>query len=128
MLTNGKKLLGVFLLVAVVGFMFIGCSSLRRSEATIRDRLERLTPLGTQYDVAFQTLEHHFSHVQINETTGFLRQEGTHQEVVGIKSIQVHLGEYRNFPIGSTSIDAYWGFDKNGRLIDIWVWKTTDSL
>jgi len=128
MFTNRKRLLGVFLLVAVVGLAFIGCSSLRRSEGTIRGHLERLTPLGTQYDVAVQTLEHHFSHVQKNETTGFLRQENGQQEVVGVKSIQVHLGEYRNVPIGSTSVDAYWGFDKNGKLIEIWVWKTTDSL
>ena len=49
-------------------------------------------------------------------------------KIVGSSSLEMHLGEYRELPIPlSTDVTAFWGFDGNGRLIDVWVWKTTDG-
>ncbi len=120
-------------IIAVIAFglvcvSIVICSSLRRSEAAITRKLERLTPLGTQYAIAAHELESHFGRIQKNKTTGFLRQEGPRQEVVGAMSIEIHLDDYYHFPIGTTLVDALWGFDKEGKLLEIWVWKTTDSL
>jgi hypothetical protein len=123
-----KNLVVITAFVCLVCFIVVSCSSLRRDEATITQNLQRITPLGIQYDVAAKELERRYGHIQKNETTGFLRQEGSRQEVVGVKSIQVHLGDYHHLPIGSISVDAFWGFDSAGKLVQIWVWKTTDSL
>jgi hypothetical protein len=108
----------------------LGCSrgvSLRGSEASIKKRMEQLTPIGSSYEAALGKLTQKFGRVQANERTGFLLQEGAHQEVVGVKSIRVHLGSYYHFPLGSTSVDAFWGFDDQGKLIKVWIWKTTDA-
>lgn len=64
---------------------------------------------------------------------GFWRQESYEpMTVVGVSSIRVNLGDYRSaltfFFLFITNVTAFWGFDAEGKLIDIWVWKTTDAL
>jgi hypothetical protein len=40
-----------------------------------------------------------------------------------------YLNHHRGFPIPVVvDVDAYWGFDSQGRLIDLNVRKMTDSL
>jgi len=111
--------------------MLEGCStqrSIRQSQETITGDLKAITPLGTQYEVAVEKLEARFKNVSKYEEHGFLRQDGSPPHLVGARSIEVHLGDYHNFPMGLTSVNAFWGFDSDGRLIDVWLWKTTDAL
>lgn len=119
-------LVGLCVLLFLVVLM--GRWSLRRSSVEIAQGLKELTPLGTSYERAAAVLERRYSKTKKNEKTGFLLQEMTHQETVGVKSIEVHLGQYFQLPLGRTSVDAFWGFDTNGKLIKVWVWKITDSL
>jgi hypothetical protein len=90
--------------------------------------LYELTPLGTSYSDALARVAKRFPSAQENEHVGFYRQDRTPATVVGVKSIHVLVGRYYQFPIGTTYVEAYWGFDSRGKLIDIWVLKTTDSL
>jgi hypothetical protein len=48
--------------------------------------------------------------------------------VTGAKNIEVHLGDYLPVLDFPTSVNLFWGFDRESRLIDIWVWKTNDAL
>jgi hypothetical protein len=58
---------------------------------------------------------------------GFLKQEpGGPAHEVGASSICGRLGHY-SLPF-RTDVMAYWGFDTNGYLIDVWVRKDTDAL
>jgi hypothetical protein len=125
---NKKLAIIAILFFCAALFTLVACNSLRRSKDVIEKQLQKITPLGTQYNVAVKLLEQHFSEIQQNTNTGFLKQEGPTQEVIGVKSIEVPLGSYRNFPFGSTWVRAYWGFDENGRLLEIWVWKDEDSI
>jgi hypothetical protein len=120
----GSIALGIFL-VFIVRARF---DPLRQSNAVITQNLEKITPLGISYEKAAELLTKRFARVDKNEKTGFFLQEITHHEVVGVRSIEVHLGDYFQAPLGRTSVDAFWGFDSNGRLMKIWVWKTTYSL
>ena len=46
-------------------------------------------------------------------------------ETVGVTSIEAEVGRYW-LPF-CTTVTAFWGFDSEGRLIDVWVWKTPDA-
>jgi hypothetical protein len=39
---------------------------------------------------------------------------------------QIDIRDYQ--VIFFTDVTVFWGFDARGKLIDLWVWKTTDSL
>jgi hypothetical protein len=52
---------------------------------------------------------------------------GPHLHTVGQKHIRAEMGHYHTLPF-ITSISVFWAFDEEGKLIDIWVWKTVDGL
>jgi hypothetical protein len=105
----------------------LGFASPRSPASTIETALLRITPLGSSKEDVLRAIEKQgWKHGPI-ENVGFLKQiPSRRMEVVGKKSIEAHLGEY-GF-LFRTSVDAFWGFDNEGKLMDVWVWKTTDSL
>lgn len=122
-----KIIVGVLLLTTAFG-IFILSNPLRRDELSIETGLAHITPLGISFEEAAAKTQEHYSRIEKNTNSGFLRQDSSGQRTIGVKSFRVHLGDYHHFPIGTTSVDAFWGFDDRGRLMEIWVWKTTDSL
>ena len=62
----------------------------------------------------------------MNLDRGFLRRSDN--KVIGVDSIEARLAGYRSGIFSSTSITAFWGFDAEGKLIEVWVWKVADSL
>ena len=87
-----------------------------------------LTPLGSSPDAVLAVVTHEGWKSRGYETKfGFLKQGSGKPEVVGVSSIQASLGDYFVFPFLSTNVSAFWGFDANHRLIDVWIWKTTDG-
>ena len=50
---------------------------------------------------------------------GFVTRE---QKVVGVTSIEGNLGD-----LGPMNVSAFWGFDRDDRLVDVWVWRTFDA-
>ena len=63
-----------------------------------------------------------------SETHGFLDQrEPGDLSTVGSMSIRAQVGSYWGIPF-LTYVTVFWGFNGDGKLIDIWVWKTRDVL
>jgi hypothetical protein len=102
--------------------------SLRRSEATIRARLLGEVPLGSSMNqVEQQIAKHGWDLDHVDTDSGFYDQREKPSKVTGAKSIRASLGDYRGIPF-MVNVTVFWGFDASGSLIDIWVWKTEDSL
>ena len=97
----------------------------------IRASLLRSTPLGSSSQQVRAFLERRgWLSTNYIGSTGFLKQEnGAPAVEVGATSFRGELGHYCSLPyLFQTSVTAFWGFDTNGHLIDVWVWKTTDGL
>jgi hypothetical protein len=105
--------------------------SLRRPEHMIRASLLRSTPLGSSSQQVRALLQSRgWISTNYIGSAGFLKQEtGAPDVVVGATSLRGEIGSYRSLPyLFETSVTAFWGFDTNDHLIDVWVWKTTDGL
>ena len=85
------------------------------------------TPVSMKFNKVINKLETMNYDLKVSKNAGFLKQEKGQSKTVGVNSIRVHLGDYWTFPFFRTSVTAFWGFDEDGKLIEIWVWKTTDS-
>lgn len=121
-------LVGVVILAFIAGVGVAGEISLRRSEETIRKRLLAEVPLGSQMSLVEQQIERHRWEVSyISQDAGFLDQRTKPYSEKGSKSIRASLGDYQGFPF-MVNVTVFWGFDESGALIDVWVWKTEDSL
>jgi hypothetical protein len=120
------------IIVAVLTLNFVGVGCMRneflsRDVESLRNELIQETPRGlTLLDVE-KILKNRGLVPIVSSTAGFLKQENGLSEVVGAQSIRAHLGDYRSSLFFITSVTAFWGFDENGELIDIWVWKTQDG-
>lgn len=130
-LTRSRRIqwvMATLLLVAIASTSDAAGFSLRRSEATIRARLLEEVPLGSSMDqVLRQIAKHGWDLDHIDEKNGFYHQRQNPPRIVGAKSIRASLGDYRGIPF-MVNVTVFWGFDASGSLIDIWVWKTEDSL
>ena len=130
MTTPAKRTLTVAALsLAILGG---GCllisQSLLRSESNIRASLLKRTPIGSDAaEVRSCVQSSGWLDPRYIGSSGFLKQEpGRRNEIVGVSSICGQLGHYW-LPF-RTDVTAFWGFDNAGKLIDVWVWKTTDAL
>jgi hypothetical protein len=124
-----KLLLPAFGVTAAALIAWLFCFSLHRPESFIRASLLRSTPLGSNSREVRTFVEGRgwLARDYIGNA-GFLKQEaGVPAVEVGVTSIQGDLGHYRS-GLFQTYVTAFWGFDTNDHLIDVWVWKTTDGL
>jgi hypothetical protein len=97
------------------------------SEVNIRTQLLEKTPIGVQFDEVLQFCKSKDLKCTISTSSGFLNQRTG--KVVGVKSIRTIYSEKRELPFFfTTTISVEWGFDENGKLLDFWVWKTSDGL
>lgn len=117
----------IFVLLIVLGTVMLISNPLIKSEAKIRENLLKITPIGTKMEDVVKSVESNkkWKVVDISYEHGFLHQRVYPRRTVGEKSIRVELGEYRFVLV--TSVTAFWGFDENSELVDIWVWNTTDG-
>lgn len=119
----------IAVLLAAIGAgvaIVIGAGSLRRPVSMIENSLLRLAPIGSSTDDVLRAVEAKGWEHSVVRNVGFLKQKAMHHAaVVGSSSLEAHLGDYGVF--FRTSVDAYWGFDRDGRLLEVWVWKTTDA-
>ena len=111
---------------ALVVAVFAVPHSLRMRESFIETSLLKMAPLGSSSDEVQRALERKGFHPTLIPTGFYKQKVPAKPEVVGTTSIRVELGEYRSPFV--TSVSAFWGFDKEGKLIDVWVWKTVDAL
>jgi hypothetical protein len=107
--------------VTAFGFALSACSS----ETEMRSQLLEKTPRGASFNQVLQYCAINNLKCFQSNNAGYLNQDSG--EVVGVKSIWSVIDEHQEAPLKKASISAYWGFDANSRLIDIWVWKTVDA-
>jgi len=110
-------------------------SPIRRPQSSVRKHILRLTPLGTNIEDVIDFIENRDGwqiHI-VNYEQGFphpqphlIRGWDGQPIVVGEQGIRVRMGYYHawyklNF---RTDVSIFWGFDADGYLIDVWVWKS----
>jgi len=117
----------ILLILVGISFLWLWNYPLRKDNNKIQADMIEKTPIGTTFNEVLKRLESMNFKPKISNNTGFLKQEGGLSKTIGVSSIRVHLGDYWKFPFFRTSVTAFWGFDETGRLIEIWIWKTTDS-
>lgn len=123
---------GAAILLALLAAPAIAmCSSsllLHESAGMLRSHFLRQTPPGSTVNEVLGRLRDCGYQPVFRPAYGFLRQEpGAGPGPVGQSSIEADLGHYRTLFLFDTSVETFWGFDSSGRLIDVWVWKTTDA-
>jgi hypothetical protein len=101
--------------------------NLRENADEIRVHLIREQPIGTSMPAVEAWIKKAGWKYSASPNVGFLKQEDRKNSVVGASSIKADIGDYWRFPFLTTSVVAYWGFGPDGKLIDVWVWKTTDG-
>ena len=120
----------IAIIVFYIAFTQEDFIKLRYSQSKIQELLLKEFPIGTQDEIIISALNKKGIKYNHYKNMGFLKQEPPKDKVVGMQSIRAYLGRYRSFPIPfiTASVVAYFGFNEQGKLIDIWVWKTYDSL
>lgn len=123
------KLTLVTALLAIL--LLSGCSvETRLPTKSIEQKILKKTPLGSTPDVVM-------AHINTQgwksdgyvDRTGFLSPNREGEAItVGESHIRAHMGSHFWFPLGTESVTVFWGFDKNQRLIEVYVWKTVDTL
>jgi hypothetical protein len=134
-LMNRQSTLLCCLATALV-LVLVSCSTARplsRSDEKIRASILKRMPLGCSSDqVRAFIKEKHWSVYSESRDKGFvMRRPGQNEAYsaeVGSSFVACELGatHFVMFPFETTKY-AYWGFDKSGRLIDVWVDENTDA-
>jgi hypothetical protein len=83
---------------------------------TIIKNVTELTPPVISYDKGYANPRH-------EKVPGWLYSEDARSSIVGYKSVRVSYGTHFN-----TSISIRWGFDEDGKLIDVFVTKDFDMI
>ena len=118
----------IILIAAILVVIWLKDYKIRKSVEKIQTSLYAETPMGTPYSEVLNKIKNINLKPNVSKTAGFLKQEDGTPKTVGVSSIRVHLGDYWTFPLSRVSVTGFWGFDQKGELIEIWIWKTTDSL
>ncbi|WP_143069627.1 hypothetical protein [Halopseudomonas yangmingensis] len=119
-------LIGAIIVLCIVFLMW--SNPLRESEENIRNYVLERTPLGSDFSEVLTVIrENKWTVIFVNESSGFYHQGRKEPTVIGQKSIRASLGDYQDIPFRA-NVTVFWGFDDEGRLLDIWVWKTWNGL
>lgn len=125
----------ILIIIWIVSTIILS-NPLRRSQNYIKNDILKITPIGTkmedviniikdkrQWEIDYISYDHGYNRPGKPDPSDIALGRET---IVGEKSIRVFVGEYTN--VFTTSVTVFWGFDDNSRLIDVYVWKDTDSL
>ena len=130
-----KILLIILLVVIMIGIQML-INPLHRSETSIRNYILRLTPLGTSMEDTIKIVKNSnkWEVRSIDYENGFWSQgrpipggikDEQGRTIIGEKSIRVE-NSYRAFYslfLLETVVNIYWGFDADGKLIEVYVSK-----
>jgi hypothetical protein len=129
---NTKKsiIIGTCVLFAIIAIRIVlGWNELRADDAKIRQWLLQRTPLGTEKQVVSTFIDAQgWKDNSGKKDSGFFDvylRDSPHQNAES--ALEVVLGGYPGFPWHVTVI-AVWVFDIEGHLIDLKVFKISDSL
>jgi hypothetical protein len=108
--------LGIIVLLGIFASN-IALNPLRRSAPSIRQWLEKTTPLGsTLAEVEATATKRGWYDSNLQGSDG--KTKGTY--------LRGELGHYRE--IFTTSVTVFWEFDSSDRLVNIRIWKTMDAI
>jgi hypothetical protein len=114
-------------LIAFAILSVTGCNELRKSEEKIKGEILNHVPWGSDISEVIDFLKTSNCEIRfIDKDDGFLDQRVRPAKVTGEMSVGANFGDYREF-FFLTNVQVYFAFDKDGKLFDIWVWKTTDA-
>ena len=117
-----KSILFLIIFAFLASATLLSCNK----EEDFRALLHIKTPIGSNISEVRKFCSSEKFKCNQSDTAGYLNQHTG--KVIGVKSIWGVIKEVNIIPLTTTSFSAYWGFDKDGRLLDIWVWKTIDGL
>ena len=131
----------VFLGVAVIGCCLTGCTTVkiwpRSSEAKIREKVLKYTPLGASTEQVMTFIQTQLWHrykgtAKIEKFGALKRNFNGPDQIIGVMSIEgVDVGRHATifWPVPLiTYVYLSWAFDEDGRLIDVIVHKEIDSV
>ena len=126
---------GLILISALIvgGGAIFALQPKRWPDSWVQAWLLRQTPPGTDARTVVRFLERRgWLDDTYSAPGGFVKDRpGTPYTIVGARSVRAVLGDYRG-PDGLfvfvTSTEAFYGFDNQGHLLEVWVRKTTDAL
>ena len=117
--------------VVAIGLLFL-LQPARWPQGLLEAWLHRLTPLGSSQALVQERLAARgwLDTLSIRDQGFFKDPPGGPQTTVGAASLRADLGRYYALlvPIFPGYAEAFYGFDRDGRLIEIWVRKTIDAL
>ena len=124
----------ILIIVAMIGalIMIPMSNPLRKSEGNIRKRLLEITPVDSTMDEVVEAAKKNGWEVRgINNKSGYgLTNNGRPtaggNNKVGVQSIKLDIGKYYN-PF-RVDISVFYGFDEDGKLIDLAVIKYIDVI
>ncbi len=121
----GSIALVITILIVAINLL-LNQNPLRGSEKKIKEDILKLTPIGMNMKDVIKIIEKQaeWEIDYISYEHGYDRLED--DVSIGEKSIRAFIGEYRN--IFLTSVTVFWAFNKNSKLIDVYIWKSIDAL
>jgi hypothetical protein len=96
------------------------------NESTERERIVEATPMGMSFAKVLSYCKSRYPQCSSSESAGYLDQKTN--KSVGVQSIWSVTGQHRYLVFFQATTSVYWGFDKDGKLIDVWVHNVTDAL
>lgn len=105
----------------ILGLLLMACSE----EGRMRDALLQQTPIGSNFEEVRAYCARSNLKCAQSSTAGYLNQDTG--KVIGVRSIWAVVKERNDIPLMKISISVFWGFSQDGKLLDIWVWKTIDA-
>ena len=121
----------ICLIIFVVAFIaFIFSNPLRRPVGVIRNDILKLTPIGSDMDDVLSVINRKVRSdgwriMNISHISGYADYSRPGSPTVGAKRIVVHMGRSRT---GWIAVTVSWGFDEEGKLIDVYVRKHNTFL
>ena len=120
----------IVLVILVLGgiIMMMLLNPLRKSEGRIRADVLLLTPIGSTMEEVIEVIENNsrWEDMWINLENNSSYTDLAFDRIIGAKEIKVFAGSYRN--IFERFVEIYWGFDEDGKLIEVGVRKTTAGI
>jgi hypothetical protein len=118
----------IVIIAAGLGIKMLSTNPLRQSEDNIRMQILATVPLGSSVREVDSYIEAQGWKSSYNwEGTPTHLTETFYPGVKGQHIIGADLGHYRGI-LGRVDLDAYWGFDAAGKLIDLHVRKMVGTF
>ena len=124
--------ISIVILVIVIMNILTIINPLRKSQAGIEKDILRLTPIGMHIDDVIKIIEgrEKWNVRYIDYEMGYAhpyRLCTDDDYIVGNKSIRASIGDYKVIFVPA-NVTVLWGFDYDGKLIEIYVWKSFDVI